>query len=280
MGTTLSKYQRPFKLYVQLPSGLHYYDDTVINRAALAINNEVGVRAITGTDEMQLRNPDALFNGEAIVNIIKSCVPAILNPRKLLQNDIEVLFLAIKCVSYGETTDVATICPECGHENEFQLSLRALLETVEKLEPDYTVDLTKELRVHLKPHDFQSVTRISLLSFRQSKLIQSSNLDEPGVLEAIQTNPIFEEMVKLNAQILAESITAVDIIPEGVTVTDRDEILQFAADLESSHGKKITETLEVINKVGISTVLPVSCAKCNHEWMHENLQLSADNFFG
>ena len=63
--------------------------------------DEVGVCPMTAIDEITLKNPDALLNGEALISIIQSCVPAIKDARKLANIDAEALFMAIQYATYG-----------------------------------------------------------------------------------------------------------------------------------------------------------------------------------
>ena len=95
----LSGYFRAPKLYTKLPSGGRFYTDDVVE---LGESREVAVYALTAKDEAILKNPDALLNGEAVSQIIKSCVPAVQKPRKMLSSDIDTLLVAIQGATYGD----------------------------------------------------------------------------------------------------------------------------------------------------------------------------------
>jgi hypothetical protein len=88
----LKNFFRQYKLFIRLPSGDQYYPDGTVDYNA---SGEVGIMAMTGQDELILKNPDALLNGEALVQVISSCVPAVRNVRALLTNDIDALITAI-----------------------------------------------------------------------------------------------------------------------------------------------------------------------------------------
>ena len=77
----LSGYFRAPKLYTKLPSGGRFYTDDIVD---LGDSHEVAVYALTAKDESILKNPDALLNGEAVTQIIMSCVPSVKKPRKML----------------------------------------------------------------------------------------------------------------------------------------------------------------------------------------------------
>ena len=58
----LKQYFRAIKMYLKIPSGTSYYSPDVIT---FTDGGEVGVLPMTGNDELILKNPDALLNGEA-----------------------------------------------------------------------------------------------------------------------------------------------------------------------------------------------------------------------
>ena len=58
----LKDFYRSPKLYIQLPSGGKFYDDDVIDWPE---SGELPILAMTPRDELIVRNPDALLNGDA-----------------------------------------------------------------------------------------------------------------------------------------------------------------------------------------------------------------------
>jgi hypothetical protein len=80
----LKQYFRRPAIYIRLPSDGQYYDDTVVN---FPPNRELPIYPMTVIDEVTVRTPDALFNGVAVVELIKSCVPNVLDPWKI--NSVE-----------------------------------------------------------------------------------------------------------------------------------------------------------------------------------------------
>ena len=63
MSNALTKYQRTPKLYIKLPSGGKYYEKGSID---LSMEGTLPIRAMTARDELLLKSPDALLNGESI----------------------------------------------------------------------------------------------------------------------------------------------------------------------------------------------------------------------
>ena len=84
----LRKYFRQPKVYITLPSRGNYYPDGVLN---MPETNELPVFAMTAKDELIIKTPDALLNGQATVDIIKSCIPAINNPWHMPSVDLRCI---------------------------------------------------------------------------------------------------------------------------------------------------------------------------------------------
>ena len=70
----LAGHFRTPKLYTGLPSGGKFYGDDVLE---MPTSGEVPVFPMTAKDEIMLKNPDALLNGEAVASVLMCCIPAI-----------------------------------------------------------------------------------------------------------------------------------------------------------------------------------------------------------
>ena len=108
---TLQDFYRSPKLYVGLPSGGAFYDEDVIDWPE---NNELPVLAMTPKDDLIVRNPDALLNGDAVIRLIRSCVPSIKKPEQIIAPDMELLLVAIRAASESEkAVKIEYKCTEC-----------------------------------------------------------------------------------------------------------------------------------------------------------------------
>ena len=95
----LQKYFRQPKLYISLPSKGAFYP---IGALEMPENKEVPVYAMTAKDELVFKTPDALLNGQATVEVIKSCIPAIKDPWNIPSIDLDTILVAIRMATYGE----------------------------------------------------------------------------------------------------------------------------------------------------------------------------------
>ncbi len=106
----LSKIQMPGRRF-RLPSrGLFYINGELDENV---IDGEVEVFSMTAVDEISLRSPEFLFNGEAIDRVFRRCIPEVKKPLKLLSKDVDFLLTALRVVSYGDILDIDLRCDEC-----------------------------------------------------------------------------------------------------------------------------------------------------------------------
>ena len=70
----LTKFFRQPAIYLKLPSNGAFWPNDAIE---LPLTGEIPVYPLTTKDEIILRTPDALLNGEGVVEVIQSCCPSI-----------------------------------------------------------------------------------------------------------------------------------------------------------------------------------------------------------
>ena len=80
-------------------------------------------------DEILLRNPDGLVNGQSMAKIISRCIPRIKNPWLIPENDYQHIIAGLTLASYGNKITVKVKCDKCKESNEYQLNLQNFLET-------------------------------------------------------------------------------------------------------------------------------------------------------
>jgi hypothetical protein len=78
----LLKHFRQPQLYLRLPSEGKWWSADSLE---LPVTKEIAVYAMTARDELLIKTPDALLNGQATVDVIQSCCPNIKDAWKLLQ---------------------------------------------------------------------------------------------------------------------------------------------------------------------------------------------------
>ena len=263
----LKKFYRIVKTTVRLPSRGLFYEDGVVD---LNDEYEVNILPMTAADELILKNPDALLSGQAILEVIKSCVPAVKKPTKLLSCDIDTLMVGIRDASYGDDSTMEIKCPSCGAQNTYGLNLEILLNQTEFLKESYSVDLKDDLRVYVRPGTFESVIKQQktlLDNKRIENILAQDNISEDEKLKLFAA--VFNKLGRLNYELVLDSVVRVDITQEDgnvESVTNKAHIEDFLKNIDKKQVDKIEAVIRESNSVGIQDKIPAICTSCGHEW--------------
>jgi hypothetical protein len=260
----LKQYFRAVKMYIGLPSGTSYYQTDVVEFTS---TGEVGVMAMTGKDEIILKNPDALYNGEALIEVISSCVPAVKNPRKLLTNDIDALITAIRAVTFKDSLESEIKCPACGEVNLYKMDLQYALDGMETLEPEYVINLDSGVSVFVKPYLYPDLVNALQSQLERKKI--GDMLDNDKLTEK-EKSDLFSKAFKTIAvskfQLLRNAILKIVDEANGVNVTNPEFIGEFLENIDKTSVENIDKLVTEINQVGIKRTFTAICEKCNHQW--------------
>lgn len=301
----LMNFARKAELSVKLPSNCHWYDENMIDYTP---NGEVEVYPMLPKDELLLMNPDALLSGQANINLIKSCVPAIKEPEKLLYPDANVLFLAIQKATYGDKITMTTLCPHCQDmikdmkeediakmekENkimtktfDINYSISDILSQTKFLDEQYIIKTQDGLKIYIAPDTIKSKYMYSNISFNYKKLlkiykendIDNENEDISNEISS-KINNIYLKLNDINNHLITDSIIKI-ILPDDSAVTNKDNIFEFICNSQSELISKLNDKRREINDIGLPTHLDMSCPVCNHEWQDIFYGYNQSDFFG
>jgi hypothetical protein len=272
----LKQYFRTAELYTKLPSGTHYYTANVVD---FNEDGEVGVSPMTAKDEVLLKNPDALLNGQAISTVIASCVPGVRKPDQLLSVDVEALMVAIRHASFGAEIDLDIECPECKHNNHFALGIQQTLSSMSTLEDEYKIGTKGGLSIFIRPSTYHEVVKgykAQFENYKIAKLLKDDSLSEDDRITAYSS--AFTKLSEMNAELVCDSIVKVVIAETDQSVTEREHIVEFIREMDQKVFKDISKTLAEINSKGVQKEFDASCEKCKHTWKAE-IDLNPVNFF-
>jgi predicted Zn-ribbon and HTH transcriptional regulator len=263
----LKNYFRQIKLFMKLPSGTSYYAPNAIK---FTDSGEIGVYPMTGQDELLLKNPDALLNGEALVEIIKSCVPAVSDPKILLTNDIDALITAVRYATYNDSLETDLACPKCNHQNLFKLDLQYALDNMTYLDSQYVVNLDNGLTIFVKPYGFPEMLKGLHAQFEQSKITRAMESETITDEERFKLfSSAFKELSVVTYTLILNSIIKIVDESHGVDVSDKKNIQEFLQNTEKKYIDKISDLIKQINTIGIKKTFLAKCNKCGHEWENE-----------
>lgn len=272
----LAQFYRTEAFRAKLPSQGNFYEDGILK---LDDNGEIGILPMTAQDELILKSPDALLTGKAIVDVIKSCVPEVINPKKLLSCDIDALMISIRRASYGDNADMKIECPECGVENTFTIDLDSVLNRSETLESSYEVILPQGLTVFLKPGNYETLIKQYKAAFENAKAQRAiaRSISDDAALSLL--SDAFRELTKLNFQLINDAIVKVvfTVNDEEKVITNKKHISEFITNIDKKSVDIIDEKIGEINKVGIQRTHKAICKECGHEWEAE-IEFNPVNF--
>ena len=269
----ISAYKKP-ALYVSLPSQGKYYKE----KPKMSVDGELAVYPMTARDEIITKTPDALFNGEATVALLKSCCPDISDPRSVPVNDLKVLMTAIRIASYGNSLDMDIKCPECEHINLSGLDLNDVLARVSKNETNNVLKLGDDFTIELKPYTLEDRTILQIQQIKQQKmvshLVQSEMDDE-------QRNKLFGEtfieLAELTVRLIKNCIVKVST-KDNVTVEDTEQILEWLETISKDDYEMIRQRVEELSVDPLSSKFKARCDSCGHTW-DSDVELDIANFF-
>ena len=269
----LSSFYRQPKIYVRLPSKGKFYEPGSLD---LSENGEYPVYAMTAKDELLFKTPDALLNGTSTVELIKSCIPAILNPWVMPNIDLDFALIAIRIATYGDKMDVGTNCPHCDAENSYDMDLTAWLDIFNNF--IYNTDIAVDpLTVHVRPYTYKEVTKTALKSMEQQRIFQVINDDSLSDEQKLEKfGASFLKLTELTVDIIADCITAIDA-PDG-SVTDKDMIKEFIANCSKDIFQKIQDHVIQMKELIEFKAQNVTCGECSKPF---SLPVTMDqsNFF-
>jgi rubredoxin len=274
----LVNFYRTPKFYITLPSQYRFYTD---DQVEVNESGELPVFSMTAKDEMIMKNPDALLNGEAVAQVITSCVPAVKEPRELISNDVDALLVAIQGATYGDDIDIETDCPNCEAKVTGVASIQSALENMTYLNESYVFQTSSGLTVEVKPFSYQSTIQAGIANFRSTRSLQSIAEidDEEQQMKLLSEN--YVEIARLNFDLIVDSVANVrGKMPDGeeFVVSDRAKIREFLENCENSVGRQIQDEIQNMNNVGIQKQVRLECDECGHQFDSE-VGFDPVNFF-
>ena len=252
----LRKYFRQPKVYVTLPSRGKFYPDGVLD---MPETGELPVFAMTAKDELIIKTPDALLNGQATVDVIKSCIPNITNPWHMPSVDLDACLIAIRIATYGEKLDITTKVPGLGEEREFSVDLRQLLNKLVTPEFENTLKLG-DISVELRPLTYKEFTDSNLKTFEEQRIFNLVNDDEMDDSEKLNRfSASFKKLTDITVNMLSKSIAKLRIGDD--EVTNAAHIEEFIDNIDKEFFKGITDHLEEQRKKFAIEPIKVSSSK-------------------
>jgi len=252
----LAKIKLPGRTF-QLPSRGAMYNNGEL--AADSPTGEIQVYPLSALAEINLKNPDLLFNGQALVAVLNECVPAIKKPLDMFGRDVDALLFFLRLATYGQEyrIEVKHDCAEA-KQHAYAVNLEEVIQRMVFLDPTViaskqTVVLSNGQTVYTRPMKFSDI--IALFHKSGSK----KELTPDDIKELAVTN-------------LMSMIERVE------DITNAAMIEEWVRTLTTPMFNRITEAANELNSWGPEQVVEIKCKDC-HGTMRVELPLNPVSFF-
>ena len=241
----LSMYMRQPKIYIRLPSnGVFWPEDSL----DISETGEYPVYSMTAKDELMLKVPDALMNGQAVVDVIQHCMPNIKNAWNTPNLDLDMILIAIRLATYGE---MMTTPIKFGNdlELEYQVDLRLIMDSLmNQITWIDTVPVSEELTVFVRPLTYRQISTAAIKTFETQKLMQMVNNKEITDDDKVKMfRESFKTLSDATLGTISDSISRIDSV-HGST-EDPAHIKEFVENIDKDIFNGIQKHLESLRDI-------------------------------
>ena len=240
----LTSLMRQPKIYIRLPSNGRYWAEGSLD---LSPNGEYAVYSMTARDELLLKTPDALLNGQAMVDVVEHCVPSIKNAWEIPSIDLDVILIAIRMATYGEKMDTTV---NIGEEDlSYTIDLRMLMDQLlDTVTWDERINVGTEIALFIQPVNYKVISQTSIQNFETQKimrLVNDSSLSEEEKIVTFRES--FKKLTDISVGIINNSVFRVE--SSAGTTDDRSDILEFMDNCDKSVFDAIKQRLDHLKEV-------------------------------
>jgi hypothetical protein len=230
----------------RLPSGGIFYTHGEVD--STVTNGEIQVNPMTALDEIVMKSPNNLINGNGITDVLMKCMPQIINANDIFAKDVDYLMLCLRKVTYGDVVDVNFNheCSETAKSHTYTTTLSKFINEAKQIDPTtinsmYSVTVDSGQVVNMHPVRFKDIM----------KMMQASSMKvDNSTVEQIQ-NDMFTAVVSI--------ISSVD------GVEDKDFILDWAKTIPTTWFSKIANSVDKSSDWGPTTEFKDICKDCGEE---------------
>ena len=261
-------------IYLKLPSDGNWWGNQGLEMPA---NHEIPVYPMSTKDEILLRTPDALLNGQGLVDVIQSCCPNIKDAWKMPSVDVDAVLIAIRIATYGNKMSFDSKCPKCSEDNTHEIDLGEPLQSLRC--PDFSANLSyKDLKIKFKPQHYFGVNKTNMLEFEEQKimsLINATNMEPED--KSAQITQSMNRLFDYGIDACVASTEYIELA-NGVRVTDPEYLKEFYQNAESAVIKHLQTKIAEFAAQAKPAPLNLGCRECSNQY---NIDLTFDyaNFF-
>lgn len=241
----LMQYMRQPKIYIKLPSQGAFWENGSLDYPE---NGEIPVYSMTAKDELTFKTPDALMNGQGIVEVIQSCIPNIKDAWKMPNVDLDAVLIAIRLATYGEMMEISHVVPNTAETVDHSVDLRLLLDSIyQRTTWKEEVPINDNITCFIRPLTYRHLTNTGLKTFEAQKVMQIVNDDKISDEDKLTAfNRSFSVMTDVTVKLIADSIFAIKT-PDTV-VEDPQFILEFVQNADKDVFTKIQARIDELKE--------------------------------
>jgi len=278
----LTKFYRQPAIYIKFPSGGKYYSEDIVTPTE---TGEHAVLPMTAKDDLAFKTPDSMMSGQSTVDVIKSCIPDIKDPWRLVNYDVDTVLIAIRIAGYGESMEVSTQVPVINESTNHSVNLPTMLESIHNTKIVEEATLKNGMKITVKPLTYKMMTETQLKTFEQQRKymqVNSSSMKDDD--KARMFNDSFKTLTELNSNLLLSNIETITL-PSGEQVSDSAQISEF---IENADAKLVQELEAALVKIRQQGSLKPMTAKSTEEQIKKGapatyqvpITFDNANFFG
>jgi hypothetical protein len=265
-------FRRP-ALYLKLPSGGKGYPVGAIDMPA---NGELPVYPMTAIDEITSRTPDALYNGTAVTEIIRSCVPNIKDAWSVLSIDLDPLLVAIKIATNGNTMELNTACPACDETAKYDIELSRILAGFQPGDYDSPLVLG-DVAVKFNPLSYTQANKANDAQFQVQKMLKNlEQTDMDPEERSKKTSEILFAINDMSTVLLSETIENITV-PDAI-VSEKEYIIEYLKNCDKNVYEKIKDRNFELRQGTETKPLKFKCVECSHEY-EQPFEINMTDFF-
>ena len=235
----LGKYFRQPKIYISLPSKGNFYPEGSLDKTE---TGEYPVFAMTAKDELSMKTPDALLNGQATVDVIQSCVPNIKNAWLMPSIDLDTILTAIRIATYGESMDLTITIPNTDIETTYSVDLRVVMDKFASVIYDTQV-FVNDMTIFIKPLTYQQFTQNAIKTFEEQRIfniVNDENMSDEQKIDIFSKS--FQKLTAMTVGVVAQGIEKIQI--EDETVVNPMHIAEFINNADKKFYNAIMDHME------------------------------------
>jgi hypothetical protein len=231
---------------------------------------------MTAIDEISSKTPDALYNGTAMADIIKSCIPDIKDPWSINSIDLDAILIAIRAAAGGDDMSISSECPSCKEVAEYGVNLVGILSQLKSA--DYEKELTiNELSIKFRPLSYKEMNEAGTSQMEAQRIFMMIEKEENEAIRAEKTQEALRFITEVTMKILSNTVT--HIRTPNVFVEEKEYILDFLKNCDRETYIAIRDYNASLKAQTEIKPLKIKCINCQHEY-DQQFTLNTSDFFG